>query len=85
MYFNVISTKSRSEKISATVDFMENRFWRNMMDSAATLEMIRVRSGRKERRKDLPLSVVLIRREHAMHCSIVEVIASPVTKKNQKS
>ena len=32
----------------AIADFIENRFWRCMMNSAVTLEMIRVRLGRKD-------------------------------------
>ena len=59
---------------------MENRFWRNMMDSAVTLGRmgIRVRS----RRKELTLSIAVLFSKLevsslAMHCSIVELIVPP--------
>ena len=47
MRMRVWTTKIQSEKISATADFIENRFWRSMMSSAAMLG-VRVRSGRKD-------------------------------------
>ena len=57
----VVTTKTRSEKISATADFIKNLFWRNMMDSAVTLE--------------LPIYVLIIRTDDG-GCCFLKVIDS---------